>query len=44
MSNLAIGLVALVLLASVPPLEPTMIEIEGRLFTVLTTRSASSSG
>ena len=36
MSNLAIGLVALVLLASVPPLEPTMIEIDGRLFTVLT--------
>ena len=36
MSNLAIGLVALVLLASVPPLEPTMIEIDGRLFAVLT--------
>jgi Zn-dependent protease len=35
-SNLAIALVALVLLASVPPLEPTMIEIDGRLFTVLT--------
>jgi stage IV sporulation protein FB len=35
-SNLAIALVALVLLASVPPLEPTMIEINGRFFTVLT--------
>ena len=44
MSNLAIGLVALVLLALVPPLESTMMEIDGRFFAVLTTRRASSSG
>ena len=36
-SNLAIGLVALALLALVPPPEPTTIEIDGRLFSVLPT-------